>query len=76
MPVVREELDLSAEGGCMAKLSASELEHLLEGVDWGTNSKVLVGLDTGDDAGVYLLNEQEGLILPGELEFPSLEGTP
>ena len=71
MPVVREELDLSADGGCMAKLSANELERLLDGVDWGANARVLVGLDTGDDAGVYLLNGQEGLILTTDF-FPPI----
>ena len=71
MPVVREELDLSADGGCMAKLSANELERLLDGVDWGTNARVLVGLDTGADAGVYLLNGQDGLILTTDF-FPPI----
>lgn len=62
-------LSLCGEGGCAAKLPAQELEKLLEGVSWHTTPEVLVGLETGDDAGVYLLNEDSGLILTTDF-FP------
>lgn len=57
------------EGGCSAKLPAKELETLLAGVDWGIHEEVLVGLSTGDDAGVYMLSDEEGLILTTDF-FP------
>ena len=62
-------LSLCGEGGCAAKLPAGELESLLQGMNWNTTAQVLVGLETGDDAGVYLLSEREGLILTTDF-FP------
>lgn len=62
-------LSLCAEGGCAAKLPVSELETLLQGLSWNTTPQVLVGLETGDDAGVYLLSDTEGLILTTDF-FP------
>lgn len=57
------------EGGCSAKLPARELESLLEGIGWLEDPNVLVGLNGGDDAGVYYLNEQTGLVLTTDF-FP------
>ena len=68
-PVSTNLLELCSEGGCSAKLPARELENLLADLDWNPSPKVLVGLETGDDAGVYLLNEKEGLILTTDF-FP------
>ncbi len=63
------ELELPNEGGCTAKLPALELERLLAGMGWGRDPHVLVGLETGDDAGVYLLSEELGLVLTTDF-FP------
>ncbi|PIE84029.1 MAG: selenide, water dikinase SelD [Bacteroidia bacterium] len=63
------ELELPNEGGCTAKLPARELERLLAGMGWGSDPRVLVGLETGDDAGVYLLSEELGLVLTTDF-FP------
>lgn len=62
-------LSLCGEGGCAAKLPVQELEALLQGLSWNTTPEVLVGLETGDDAGVYCLSASEGLILTTDF-FP------
>ena len=69
--MVSEELllPLEGDGGCMAKLPAQALEQLLAGMDWGPGERVAVGLEHGDDAGVYLLDESQGLILTTDF-FP------
>ncbi len=64
-----EKLHMLCEGGCTAKLPAQALEQLLSGMDWGKDPHVLVGLQTGDDAGVYVLNEELGLVLTTDF-FP------
>ena len=66
-------LSLCGEGGCSAKLPARELETLLSGLNWNTTQEVLVGLDTGDDAGVYLLSKEMGLILTTDFFPPFCE---
>ena len=45
-------------GGCASKLSPKILDRALRSVPRTANSKVLVGYDTADDAGVYDLSEE------------------
>lgn len=66
-------LSLCGEGGCSAKLPARELETLLRDMNWNTTPDVLVGLETGDDAGVYLLSKETGLILTTDFFPPFCE---
>lgn len=66
-------LSLCGEGGCSAKLPAQQLETLLYDLNWNTTPEVLVGLETGDDAGVYLLSKETGLILTTDFFPPFCE---
>jgi selenide, water dikinase len=50
-------------GGCASKLSPKILDQALRSVPRVTNSKVLVGYDKADDAGVYDLTEAGGMPL-------------
>ena len=47
-------------GGCASKLSPKILDRALKSVPRVTNSNVLVGYDTADDAGVYDLTQAGG----------------
>jgi selenide,water dikinase len=53
---------LSACAGCAAKLGAAELRSVMERVSPATNAHVLVGYGDSDDAGVYLLRDDVGLV--------------
>jgi selenide,water dikinase len=54
--------ELSACAGCAAKLGAAELRSVMERVSPATNARVLVGYGDSDDAGVYLLRDDVGLV--------------
>jgi selenide, water dikinase len=54
--------ELSACAGCAAKLGAAELRSVMERVSPATNARVLVGYGDSDDAGVYLLRDDIGLV--------------
>jgi selenide,water dikinase len=54
--------ELSACAGCAAKLGAAELRSVMERVSPATNARVLVGYADSDDAGVYLLRDDIGLV--------------
>ena len=55
--------ELSSCAGCAAKLGAAELREVLGRVSAGAvDPRVLVGYATGDDAGVYLLNDEIALV--------------
>lgn len=54
--------ELSACAGCAAKLGAAELRSVMERVSPATNASVLVGYGDSDDAGVYLLRDDVGLV--------------
>jgi selenide,water dikinase len=54
--------ELSACAGCAAKLGAAELRSVMERVSPATNASVLVGYGASDDAGVYLLRDDVGLV--------------
>ncbi|MFC1770317.1 selenide, water dikinase SelD [Candidatus Margulisiibacteriota bacterium] len=55
-------LQLIESGGCSAKLPANELEKALSGLPKNTDKRLLVDIDTHDDAGVYQLTDEIALI--------------
>ncbi len=71
---------LEAGGGCAAKYSAALLEELLSGFTPASSEKLLVGLETADDAAVYLLDDERALVLtidffPPMLDDPAVFGS-
>ena len=55
-------LTLVDQGGCSAKLSASELAKALAGLPKITDPNVLVDIESHDDAGVYKIREDYALV--------------
>src|ERR1700676_2623466 len=53
---------MTKAAGCAAKLSPAILESVLRKLPRQTNPNVLVGFETNDDAGVYLVNEDLALV--------------
>ena len=49
-------------GGCASKLSPKILDRVLASIPRVANENVLVGFDTGDDAGVYQLTAELALV--------------
>ena len=49
-------------GGCSAKLPAQKLEEILSKLPKSHHPKLLVGIDTHDDAGVYQISDDIALI--------------
>ncbi len=54
--------ELSSCAGCAAKLGAAELRSVMERVSPATDARVLVGYESGDDAGIYLLRDGVALV--------------
>src|SRR5438128_3698246 len=68
--VVAERLKLTAmakASGCAAKLNPATLDAVLRKLPRQTDANVLVGFDTNDDAGVYLL--EDGVALVQTVDF-------
>jgi selenide,water dikinase len=55
-------LSLVEQGGCSAKLSATELAKVLADLPKVTNANVLVDIETHDDAGVYKIRDDYALV--------------
>jgi len=53
---------MTKAAGCAAKLNPAILESVLRKLPRQTNPNVLVGFETNDDAGVYLVNEDLALV--------------
>jgi selenide, water dikinase len=53
---------MAKAAGCAAKLNPAMLEAVLRKLPRQTNPNVLVGFDTNDDAGVYLINKDLALV--------------
>ena len=53
---------LTKAAGCAAKLNPATLEAVLRKLPPDTNPNVLVGFETNDDAGVYLINKDLALV--------------
>lgn len=50
------------QGGCSAKLPASQLKEALKDLPKSTHPDLLVSIETHDDAGVYKINSEQALI--------------
>ena len=55
-------MESAGDGGCSAKLPAKELDKALADLPRITSDKILVDIDTHDDAGVYKINDETALI--------------
>ncbi len=54
---------LSSKGGCGCKIGPADLDQVLRNLQLPTsNPNVLIGLDTGDDAGVYKLTDELAMV--------------
>ena len=62
-------LSTSAYGGCSAKLSPTALSELLSGIPLIKDARIMVDIETHDDAGVYKLNVDTALIVTTDF-FP------
>jgi selenide,water dikinase len=49
-------------GGCASKVGAADLARVLEGIRFPEDSRVLVGLSTSDDAGVYQMSRDLAIV--------------
>jgi len=58
---------MAKAAGCAAKLNPATLDGILRKLPKQSNPNVLVGFDTNDDAGIYLLSE--GLALVQTVDF-------
>jgi selenide,water dikinase len=58
-------------GGCSAKLPADLLAKALQGLAPVADPRLLVGVDTCDDAGVYQLSDEQALIVTTDF-FPPI----
>src|SRR5450432_2203876 len=53
---------MAKAAGCAAKLNPATLERVLRNLPRDANPNVLVGFETNDDAGVYLINKDLALV--------------
>src|ERR1700682_3141667 len=53
---------MAKAAGCAAKLNPATLEAVLRKLPRQTNPNVLVGFETNDDAGDYLVNDELALV--------------
>ncbi len=58
-------------GGCSAKIPAGLLSEMLKDLPLAKDPRLLVDVDTHDDAGVYLINEETALIFTTDF-FPPI----
>lgn len=61
---------LSKSGGCAAKLSAAALHALTEQLHPRRDPRLLVGIETSDDAAIYALTDDLGLVLTADFITP------
>jgi selenide, water dikinase len=66
---------LARAGGCAAKYAAARLETVLAGLVPAEAEDLLVGLDPGDDAAVYRLDDERALVFTVDF-FPPLVDDP
>ena len=65
---------LSHGGGCGCKIAPGVLATLLRGMPrLPTPAQLLVGIDTSDDAAVYLLNDQQALVATTDFFMPIVD---
>ncbi|GAB4075136.1 selenide, water dikinase SelD [Barrientosiimonas marina] len=66
---------LSSKGGCGCKIGPADLENVLRSLpkQSAPNPNLLVGLDTGDDAGVYQLTNDLALVQTTDFFTPIVD---
>jgi selenide,water dikinase len=65
---------LAHGGGCGCKLSPAVLRELLAGMPaMGTFPDLLVGIETGDDAAVYRINDEQALVATTDFFMPIVD---
>jgi selenide,water dikinase len=72
---MEEQIKLSSfskGGGCGCKIAPSVLQQILQTSSTMNFPNLLVGNESGDDAAVYLLNEETALISTTDFLFPLL----
>jgi len=62
-------LSTCASGGCSAKLDPAALSDLLSSIPLIKDARIMVDIETHDDAGVYRLNDETALIVTTDF-FP------
>jgi selenide,water dikinase len=67
-------LNLVDQGGCSAKISATELNKALADLPKITNENLLVDIDTHDDGGVYKLRDDYALVQTTDFFPPVCSG--
>ncbi|WP_298703688.1 selenide, water dikinase SelD [uncultured Veillonella sp.] len=63
----------AAKGGCACKIGPHLLEAVLRGVDFPTNERVLVDMKGAEDAGVYQLTDDLGLVQTTDFFMPVVD---
>ena len=65
--------DLAHGGGCGCKLAPSVLAELLAGMPGMACAGLMVGTETGDDAAVYRLNDEQALVATTDFFTPVVD---
>lgn len=65
--------DYAVNGGCACKLGPQILEEVLRQLPVLSSEKVLVGLETSDDAGVYQLTDELALVQTVDFFMPLVD---
>ena len=60
-------------GGCASKLAPGSLRAVLDGLPSQTDSNLLVGFDTSDDAGVYRIDSETALVQTVDFFTPMVD---
>lgn len=72
---MRRLTEMAKTGGCSAKLGPGTLRNALQGLDLYRNERLIVGLETSDDAGAYLLSDDTVLLQTVDF-FPPMVDDP
>lgn len=65
---------LSSKGGCGCKIGPADLSQVLQSLPQpAVSPNLLVGLDTGDDAGVYKLNDDTAIVQTTDFFTPIVD---
>src|SRR6202023_140340 len=70
MPSTPKLPSMAKAAGCAAKLNPATLDAVLRRLPRQSNPNVLVGFETNDDAGVYLINKDLALVQPVDFSPP------